>query len=237
MQTASLCVTCPHSLGICGALLQNTSSELHLPRQADCRRFRMAHASEQVVTQNTTSEDVFVLCSGWAFRFFQLSDGRRQILNFLLPGDLFSIATVFSERFHFSVKALTEIQFRGFRRAEILSRRHPNADLSTALANVCVTATGTADEMLTVLGQRSAVERIAYLFLHLMRRIGDQGIVHEHRYRLPLRHRHIGDAVGLTSVHVSRVLSHFRSRNIAELSDGFLQVFDLEELQRLGSLS
>ncbi len=88
-----------------------------------------------------------------------------------------------------------------------------------------------------MLGQRSAVERIAYLFLHLMRRIGDQGIVHEHRYRLPLRHRHIGDAVGLTSVHVSRVLSHFRSRNIAELSDGFLQVFDLEELQRLGSLS
>jgi CRP-like cAMP-binding protein len=237
MQATSLCVTCPNTHGICGALLQSSSQELHLQQQPGCRRFRTARAGDQVLTQNQTSEDVFVLCSGWAFRFFQLPDGRRQILGFLLPGDLFSLTTVFSGRVRFSVAALTEIQFSGFRRPDLLSGRPINVDIAAALAGLCVTASGAADEMLTVLGQRSAEERIAYLFLHLMQRLEGQCIIREHRYRLPLRHRHIADAVGLTPVHVSRVLGHFRSRGIVEFSDGILQVFDVRELQRIGSLT
>jgi CRP-like cAMP-binding protein len=238
MQAASPCVTCPHhSLGICSALLQHSSKELNSRQQPEWQRFQTARASDRVVTQSEISEDVFVLCSGWAFRFFQLPNGRRQILNFLFPGDLFSPAAVFSERFKFSVKALTEIQFSGFRRAEIFAGHPVNTDISMALAKICSTEIEAADEMLTVLGQRSAEERIAYLFLRLMRRLAAQGVIREQRYRVPLRHQHIADAVGLTPVHVSRVLKHFRDRNVVELSDGTLKVFDLPELQRIGSLS
>lgn len=177
-----------------------------------------------------------MLCGGWGFRFLQLSDGSRQILNFLLPGDLFSATSVFEERFHFSVRALTEIQITAMRRTEIQSRLAVNPGILTALAKSCVAETETADEMLTALGQRSAEERIAYLFLHLMRQIAARSVIREQRYHFPLRQQVIADAVGLTSVHVSRVLSLFRDRGIAELSDGTLQVFNLPELQRLGSL-
>jgi CRP/FNR family transcriptional regulator len=190
-----------------------------------------------VAARNELSEDVLLLCGGWGFRFFQLSDGRRQILNFLLPGDLFSATSVFEERFHFSVKALTTIQISGLRREEVQTRIATNPGVLLALAKFCVTETRAADEMQTALGQLSSEERISYLFLHLMKRIAARSVICEQRYPFPLRQQHIADAVGLTPVHVSRVISSFRDRGILELSDGVLQVFKPQELERIGSLN
>jgi CRP-like cAMP-binding protein len=238
MQATSPCVTCPHrDLGFCGALLEKRFEEPHSRQGANWQHYRTVPPGKQIAARNQTSEDVFVLCDGWGFRFFQLPDGRRQILNFLLPGDLFSATSVFKQRFHFSVSALTEIQISGMRRAEIQSRLAINPGILTALAKSCIAETEAADEMLTALGQRSAEERIAYLFLHLMRRIATRSVIREQRYPFPLRQQHIADAVGLTPVHVSRVLSLFRDRGIVELSDGFLKLFNLPELERIGSLN
>jgi CRP/FNR family transcriptional regulator len=191
----------------------------------------------QIATRNQVSEDVFLLCDGWGFRFFQLPDGRKQILNFLLPGDLFSATSVFEQRFHFSVKALTEIQISGMRRAEVQARLAINPDILTTLAKFCIAEIEAADKMQTALGQYSAEERIAYLLLHLMQRIAARSVIREQRYRFPLRQQHIADAVGLTPVHVSRVLSLFRDHDVVELSGGTLQVFNLPELERIGSLN
>ena len=106
-----------------------------------------------------------------------------------------------------------------------------------ALAASCFAEGDAADKSLTALGQYSAEERIAYLLLHLMRRIAARSVIREQRYPFPLRQQHIADAVGLTPVHVSRVLSLFRERGIFVLSDGALQVGNLTELERIGSLN
>jgi CRP-like cAMP-binding protein len=177
-----------------------------------------------------------VLCGGWAFRYLQLANGGRQILNFLLPGDLFSVASVFAQQFHYSVGALTEIQFSGFRRASVIAKYAGNLEIAKALANACMTEIKNADELVSVLGQRSAEERVAYLLLHLMKRVAAQSVIRENRYPFPLRQQHIAYAVGLTTVHVSRVMSLLRDRGIVELSNGVLQVLDLAELDRLGSV-
>lgn len=108
---ASLCVTCPNrEFGFCGPLFGPVPENSKIDRQPDWQRFVAARADEQIVSRNHVSNDVFVLCTGWAFRYFQLSDGGRQILKFLLPGELFSPVTVFEGAFHFSVKALTGVR-------------------------------------------------------------------------------------------------------------------------------
>jgi CRP-like cAMP-binding protein len=106
----------------------------------------------------------------------------------------------------------------------------------TALAESCAAETYSSDGLMTALGQRSAEERIAYLFLHLMQRIAARSVIRDQRYRLPLRQQHIADAVGLTSVHVSRVIGLFRDQGLVEFSSGILQVLNLPELKRIGSL-
>jgi CRP/FNR family transcriptional regulator len=237
MQTASPCVTCPHrDQGFCGALLAKGFEEAHSLRDANWQHYRTVPPGKQIAARNEVSANVFVLCGGWGFRFFQLPDGRRQILNFLLPGDLFSATSVFEERFHFSVNALTESQVSGMQRMEVQARLAINPDILTALAKSCIAETEAADEMLTALGQYSAEERIAYLFLHLMQRIAARSVIREQRYPFPLRQQDIADAVGLTAVHVNRVLGLFRERGLAELSDGVLKVFNLVELERIGSM-
>jgi CRP-like cAMP-binding protein len=238
MQITSPCVTCRHrDLGFCGALLEKRIEDSRSHQDANWQHYRTVPAGMQIAVRNQVSEDIFVLCVGWGFRYFQLPDRRRQILNFLLPGDLFSATSVFEQQFHFAVEALTEIQISGMRRAEVQARLAKTPDILTALAKSCIAETEAADEMLTALGQRSAEERIAYLFLHLMKRIAARSVIREQRYPFPLRQQHIADAIGLTPVHVSRVVSLFRERGVVELSDGFLKVFNLPELERIGSLN
>ena len=86
------------------------------------------------------------------------------------------------------------------------------------------------------LGRRSAEERIAYVFLHLMRRLALSNVIRENRYPIPLRHHQIAAVTGLTAVHVSRILTIFRDRGLCRLSDGTLEVEDVFELERIGSV-
>lgn len=217
--------------------MEKRLEESSVKQHANWQHHRIVPAGKQIATRNQMSDDVFVLCGGWGFRFLQLPDGRRQILNFLLPGDLFSATSVFEQRFHFSVKALTEVQVSGMRRAEVQARLVVNPRILIALAESCTAESEAADKSLTALGQCSAEERIAHLLLHLTRRIAARSVIREQRYPFPLRQQHIADAVGLTTVHVSRIFSLFRERGIIEVSDGILQVGNLPELEQIGSLN
>lgn len=237
MQSVSPCVTCPHrDQGFCGTLLEERLDRSRAQQGENWQHHRIVPAGKQIAVQDQISEDVFLLCGGWGFRYLQLSDGRRQILNFLLPGDLFSVTSIFEQRFHFSVKALTEVQISGMQRAEVQARLIANPSILMALAVSCTVESEAADKMQTALGQYSAEERIAHLLLQLVRRIAARSVIREQRYPFPLRQQHIADAVGLTTVHVSRVLSLFRDRGIVEVSGGTLQVGNFPEFERIGWL-
>lgn len=231
------CVTCPNrDRGICGALLRSPSQDTRAVRQLPWQQFRTARANENIVVQNDLSEFVYVLCVGWAFRFLKPVDLHKQILNFLLPGDIFSPIAVFEERSNSSVQALTAVQVSRFERSEVRRRMATNPFILEQLARSCGAKQKDADELMTVLGRGSAEKRIAYLFLHLMRKLADQAIIRAHQFSFPLRQRHIAEITGLTSVHVSRVIKTFRDRGLIELSGGSLSILDISELERIGSV-
>lgn len=198
------------------------------------RHHRTANPGERIVSCGEASRDVFVLCKGWGYRFSVLSNGRRQILGFLLPGDLFTVASVFERRFGFSVEALTQVQITGFRRAEVKRKLASSSGLRAKWADSVARQARVADELLVVLGQCTAEQRVAYLILHLTRRMRAQGLASDHRYRFPLRQTHIADALGVSSECVCRVLGRFRKRGLLALSGGYLEILDFAELERIG---
>jgi CRP/FNR family transcriptional regulator len=211
----------------CGALLDRSF--------VACQHHRTANPGERIVSSDEVSEDVFLLCKGWGYRFFVLPNGRRQIFNFLLPGDLFPLTSISEERFSFSVDALTEVHILGFRRAEIKRRLALNSSLRLKWTVGVAREARTADELLVVLGQRTAEERVGYLMLHLTRRMSALGLADKNRYRFPVKQAHIADMLGITSECVCRMLSRFRKRGILDLSNGYLDVLDFVELERIGS--
>jgi CRP-like cAMP-binding protein len=231
------CSTCPvRDAGFCGALLGQHSQAARIVTPPDWQDFRGARPNEVVLVRQEASEYVYVLCEGWAFRLLQLSDGRRQTLRYLLAGDLFSAVSFFVEKLNSSVQALTQIRLARFRRAEVNKRLADNAALSQALAASCVAEDAGSGELLLALGRRSAEERIAYLFMHLTKRIASRNVIREQRYPFPLLQQHIAEITGLTPVHVSRVLGHLRELGICRLSGGILEVLNLAELERMGAI-
>jgi CRP-like cAMP-binding protein len=236
MEKSSHCVTCPSSeIGFCGALLGKPSEQAAQFRKFDRQDHQMFRANESIVNPHDAFEYVYVLCDGWAFRFFQRPGGRRQILRFLLPGDLFAPLTVFEETPHFSVQALTDVRISRFDRTEVQARLSVVPAILKVAINVCVGETKDADELSTALGIGSAEERIAYLLCHLTSRLAAHNVIRDHRYRFPLRQKHIAEAVGLTTVHVSRVMSSFHERRLIRLSGGILEVLNPTEFERIGS--
>jgi CRP-like cAMP-binding protein len=228
---------CPNrKAGICGALAENIPSDSKHDSSPAWQHYRTARAGEQIITRNQSCASVFMLCDGWAFRFFQLRNGRRQILGYLLPGDLLSAVGVFEDRPSFSAQTLTDARLSAFERGAVQTRCAANPHVVSALAQSCAVETCHADMLMTALGQRSAEERIAYLFLHLMQRLATRNVIREHRYRLPLRQQHIADTVGLTPVHVSRVISLFRDKGLIDFTGGILHVLNPQELERIGAM-
>jgi CRP/FNR family transcriptional regulator, anaerobic regulatory protein len=163
MNNISPCASCPQSkTGFCGAIL---GSDVDNSSTRDWQHHFVVGPNKQIIASNQSSPDIHVLCNGWALRFIQLPDGRRQILNFLLPGDLFSASSLFRDRVHFSVKALTAIQVSGMNRNEVQSRITKNPSIAAPAVGIsCSAETEASEKMLAAIGLCSAEERIAYLF-------------------------------------------------------------------------
>jgi CRP/FNR family transcriptional regulator, anaerobic regulatory protein len=236
--TKSPCVTCPVRIGaFCGALFGESSRPQKQLRNFRTQTHEGARASENICRRGEPMDGVYILCSGWAFRHMRLPDGRRQILSFLLPGDLFTAAMVTHDKIHFSVDALTAVRFSRLHRAEIKDAVVENRKIFETWTELYAAELQNADAQLVNIGQRQANERIACAILSLMGRLDELEIIRNSRYPFPLRQQHIADYTGLTSVHVGRILGEFRKDQIIELSENVLTVIDRKKLERIGQLN
>ena len=174
--------------------------------------------------------------SGWAARVRRLSDGRRQILAFILPGDLVSASAIFSDRLKFFVEAITDVRYSISRRAEVDEILARDPQLLRTLVSACLVEQSEVEELATDLGRRRAEERIARLFLQLKTRLEARGQTSGLSFDMPLRQQHIADATGMTVIHVGRVLAALRSDGILHMSGGTLTITDLPALERLSDV-
>jgi len=192
-------------------------------------------ARRVIFREHEYTETVPVICEGWAASNVMLSDGTRQILSFLLPGDLVSAALLFDAKAHCSVEAITDVRYRTFDRATLKATLLKKPDLLDKLFRAWVEEKTRSDQLIVDLGRRTAEERIARLILSLKDRLALRGMVRSEPMEMdfPLRQHHIADAIGLTPVHVSKVLSEFRRAGILKISDRSLTILDHARFVRI----
>ena len=194
---------------------------------------QLTRARHSIYRAGDILEGIPVVHSGWAARVRRLSDGRRQILSFILPGDLISAGAVFSERLSFFVEAITDVRTAVCRRAPLDEILAQSPRLLHALLAGCLAEKTEVEELATDLGRRRAEERIARLFLQLKYRLEVLGQVSGMSFDMPLRQQHIADATGMTVIHVGRVLGTLRNEGVLQINGGVLTIVDLAALQRL----
>ena len=192
-------------------------------------------AGSVLITEGVTDERLYTLLSGWAFRFKSLPDGRRQILNIILPGDTIGVQAELLAASPHGVEALSDVDLCAFRRDTLLVLSRENPELSFDLIWLAAHGEKLADDVLLSVGRRNATERVAMLLVHLYRRAVSAGLMEKDSVPFPLTQIHLADALGLSQVHTNRVLQKLRKDGLIRLSEGRLGIGDLRALRRVAA--
>ena len=174
---------------------------------------------------------IYALVDGWMFLYSLLEDGRRQILHFALPGAVLGLYPGRVTIATYGAQALTDAVVCVIPHENLgrLSKEHP--EIGMQLAAIVSRDRNLAYDHLSSIGRRSARERVARSLLELFVRC--RMLWPDHRteeMHLPLTQEHIGDATGLTGVHVNRVLRGLRKDKIVEFHYGRLLILNPDKL-------
>ncbi|CAN5231373.1 Crp/Fnr family transcriptional regulator [soil metagenome] len=187
-----------------------------------------------LIREGATQANLMTLFDGLAFRYKTLSDGRRQVLNFLFPGDLIGLQESTDPLVSANgVEALTPVQICVFGRDRLwdLYRAHP--ELGYDVTWLSAHEERILDENLLTVGRRSARERVAQLVLHLHKRARSLGLVADATMDFPFNQQLIADALGLSLVHTNKTLRRLRRDGLFELEDGRMRLLDGHALANL----
>lgn len=190
----------------------------------------VAETGATLLAEGNRSAHLFTLLSGWAFRYKTLADGRRQVLNYLLPGDLIGLQGSVTGNMEHSVEALTPLVLCVFQRDRLneLFGKHPG--LSYDITWIAAREERILDDHLLSLGRRSALERAAYLIAHLHSRANSVGMVSAKNLLIPITQVHVADTLGLSVVHTNKTLKKLADRGLIQWHDRSCEVIDAEKL-------
>jgi CRP/FNR family transcriptional regulator, anaerobic regulatory protein len=186
-----------------------------------------------ILLEGTNSAHLFTVLSGWAFRFKTLEDGRRQILNFALPGDFIGLQGSVFEKMQHSVEALTKTVLCVFSREKVWSLFQTHPTLAFDMTWLASREETMLDEHLLSVGQRRANERMAHLLLHLFLRAQQSGLGNKKKVDFPFTQQHLADALGFSIVHTNKTLKRLRGTGTFKWAGSQFEVVDEEKLIEL----
>jgi CRP-like cAMP-binding protein len=189
-----------------------------------------AAAGEDLVCEGDRPDSVRLFLSGWAVRYKVLDDGRRQIVNFILPGDTCDAHVYLFSKLDHSVATLTPVVYSELSREAF--ERLVSSDVSVAEAFYCemLAASSIQREWAISLGRRDALERVAHVICELYERLRVVGLVDGNTFAFPVTQMDMADATGLSAVHLNRTLQELRGSGYITLKDRSLTIHDFQAL-------
>ncbi len=194
---------------------------------------RLLPPRRNILWEEKGADGLFTLYDGWAFTYKLLPDGRRQILDFLLPGSFIGLHVLWFKAMPHSVQSLTPVSLCVFDKEKFrdLLRRKPEYEWE--MLKYSASCQALSDERLSDLGRRTAKERIARLVLDIHDQLAGRGMVNGSAFPFHVRQEHIADALGLTKVHVSRTLQGLGHEGLLEVNRQTATILDFRGLREL----
>jgi CRP-like cAMP-binding protein len=189
-----------------------------------------------VLHQGERSPVLYTALEGFGRRSILLEDGRRQVVNFVFPGDFLGLQAAIMGEMKHSVEATTEMRLCVFERARLWEMFRDRPERAFDLTWIAAVEEHFLGETVATLGQRDAVERMAWALLRIWRRLYALGLEAQGSVPLPFRQNELADALGLSAVHTSRTLTILRRERLADWSRGSLTVFNHAKLAQIAAL-
>ena len=185
---------------------------------------------QNLIDEGEDPRVVFLLLEGWAIRYKVLPNGKRQIVAILLPGDLCDIHIFILDHMDHGIAMLTTGKVVKISKDAMLDIIDENPAIARALWWTTLVDEAVLREWLVNIGGRGAYERVAHLICELHVRMGNVGLVTDGEMSLPLTQSDLAEALGLTPVHVNRMLRQLRLDGLITFKSFRLKILDLDRL-------
>ena len=189
--------------------------------------------NKDIVVAGNHYEALFVNHDGWLFRYKILHNGDRQILDFILPGQIFGLQACLFKASLYSVATITEASLSSIPLDAIDRVFERTPTLAKALFWSALCESAIVSEHLINTGRRSAYERVSHLLLELFVRLKSAGLTDDMSFKMPLTQELIGSALGLTTVHVNRTLRSLREDKLIAIDGMCVTILDFDALSLL----
>ena len=186
-----------------------------------------------LVEQDCAADHALVVFAGFAGRHKRRASGRRQILAYLLPGDLCDRGALHGYPLDHAIETLTHCRIARIPRAAYLDLLENHPRIAFALQRARLAEEATAREWIANIGMRSGLERAAHLLCELLERLGSIGRVSDGQFDLPLTQVDLAEALGLSSVHMNRVLQSLRRDGLIVSKGRHLRILAPRRLRQL----
>jgi CRP-like cAMP-binding protein len=188
---------------------------------------------KQLVQEGEVAHGIFVLQSGWACSYKDLSSGGRQIISFPIAGDCVGLRSVLLRTADHSFEALTDAVVSTVDGTRMLQVFSEFPRLGAAILWAASRDEAMVVEHLVSVGRRSAIERTAHFFMELAERLHLIGLATQAEFACPLSQYVLADALGLSAIHVNRVLRQLRERDLLTVQRGRVRIHDLSGLRKI----
>ncbi len=197
------------------------------------QRRRTLDAGQDIIHQGDSAQSAYILASGWACSYKLLPNGTRQIVDFQIPGDFLGLRSILLRTADHNVEAVTDVEVSEVLMEELVDAFTQTPRLATAVLWAASRDEAMVVEHLVDLGRRDAVERTAHFLLELGSRMMLAGLGSTKGYHCPLSQDLLADALGLTAVHINRVLRQLREDGLLTFRGGNVVFDNFERLMEL----
>lgn len=212
-----------------GAFVALNETELKLLDQLHGRR-KSFPARRDMIHEGQVERSAYILASGWVCSYKILPDGRRQIVDFQIPGDFLGLRSVLFRTADHNVEPITAVQASEVRGQDLLDAFNAAPRLAAAVLWAASRDEAMVVEHLVDIGRRDAKQRMAHFLLELGARLRLVGLGTSSGYSCPLTQYLLADALGLSAVHVNRVLRELREDGLLTFQQGKVTFNDYEGL-------
>ncbi|HWW27569.1 MAG TPA: Crp/Fnr family transcriptional regulator [Caulobacter sp.] len=195
---------------------------------------RLVGPNQEIAAEGDEPTECALVLDGLLCRHKVLSNGGRQILSFHMPGDIVDLQTLHLRPLDHGLSSISASRIGCIPHAALHALVRKQPAVAAALWQDTLLDAAVLREWLTAIGRRSAYQRIAHLLCELYVRLRAVDLTEQDGFDLPLTQTEIGDVLGLTAVHVNRVLQELRKHAIIASRGRFLRILDWRALQRAG---
>lgn len=184
----------------------------------------------EIIYQGESGYSAYILRRGWTCSYKRMTDGSRQIIDVQIPGDAVGLRTLLLSTSDQTFETLTEVEVCRFRaeRLPVLFARAPR--IGWALLSAVTRDEAMLAERLVSLGRRDAIRRTAHFLLELWTRTTLVLEGTPEGFKCPLSQGILAEVLGITSIHLNRVLRQMREANLLTFRDGVVRIFDHKRL-------